>query len=165
MKNGESYIQFISKRNPFASIEGQYTFRTSDRKYHSITYEIPLDDFDYNGISVREYEISTEENFFKTGTLSLALNGTQMDVRYFINSDGFHVTGLKRPIPPVNPIPPQLSNVSTPRTVNRPVNRRPVRNQQQQSRNRVSLVNGRVLNPSFSRPDLLTGERSVQPGR
>lgn len=163
MKNGESYIQFVSNRSPFASIEGQYTFRTSDRKYHSVTYEIPLEDFDYSGMSVREYEISTEENFFKTGTLSLSLNATQMDVRYFVNSDGFHVTGLKRPLAQGNPNANAIPAATRP-VNNRPLNNRPVRNQQQ-IRNRVGTTNGRVLNPSFSRPDLLTGNRSVQPGK
>lgn len=164
LKNGESYIQFITKRNPFLSLEGQYTFRTSDRKYHSITYEVPLDDFDYTGVLVREYEISTEENYFKSGTLELALNGTLMDVRYFVNKDGFHVNGIKRPAPPA-PLPlaqPLAQTNPLNNQVNLPNNIRPVRNQQ--PRSRQSLFS-RLLNPSFSRPDLLTGNRSVQPGK
>lgn len=138
--------------------------RTSDRKYHSITYEIPLD-LDYHEMVVREYEISTEENFFKTGTISLGLNGTQMDVKYFVNSNGFHVANLQKAGAPVVPNQPKPTLTTRASIVNRPTNARPVRNQQQQRSNRPGSVNGRVLNPSFSRPELLTGDRSVQPGK
>lgn len=168
MKNGENYIQFITNRNTFPSMEGQYTMRTSDRKYHSITYEIPLD-FDYNEMIVREYEISTEENFYKTGTIRLALNNTDMDVKYFVNSNGFHVSDIERPgvQKPVVSTPPKPSSAPKPTTVasNRPqLNNRPVRNQQVRG-SRPGSVNGRVLNPSFARPELLTGERSIRPGK
>lgn len=53
LRNGENFIQFIGHKNRFASIEGSYTLRTSDRRYHTIVYEIPLDDFDYNGMAVK----------------------------------------------------------------------------------------------------------------
>lgn len=95
MKDGENYIQFVTQRSAFSSVEGQYTFRTSDDKYHSITYEIPIDEVDSNTIIIREYEISTPENFYKTGTLRLGLNDTSMDVKYYVNRNGFHVTDLK----------------------------------------------------------------------
>lgn len=97
MKDGENYIQFVTQKSSFSSVEGQYTFRTSDNKYHSITYEIPIDEVDSNTIIIREYEISTPENFYKTGTLRLGLNDTSMDVKYYVNRNGFHVTDLKSP--------------------------------------------------------------------
>ena len=115
-------------------MEGQYTFRTSDKKYHSITYEVPLDDFDYSGMNIREYEVSTDENFYKTGTLGLDFNGKQMDVRYFVNKDGFHVTNLKMQDSSADPNEqspiPLLNNRITrnqPRYRPGPANSRPVR--------------------------------------
>lgn len=154
MKNGENHIQFIGHRNQFSSVEGQYTLLTSDGKYHSFTYEIPIGDFDYNGLSMREYEISDEDNFFKTGTLELSMNGTAMDARWYVNSKGFFISDLKRLSPSLdlNPAPPALVS-----------NSRPVRNQPRVSG--LGAVLNRVLNPSFSRPELLTGNRSVQPGK
>lgn len=171
LRNGENYIQFISSRNPFKSIEGQYTFRTSDRKYHSITYEIPIDDLDYNGMVIREYEMSTEENFFKTGTLRIGVNNSAMDVKYFVNKNGFHVSDLQRPVsvsvqapvaqpvpvPAVGPIPPPPPAVST--TVSN--NNRPTQpatrvtrfSQQPRSQTRVDRP--------ISLPRLLTGERAA----
>lgn len=109
MKNGENYIQFISRRNQFSSIEGQYTLRTSDRKYHSVTYEIPLNDFDFNGIVIREHEMSTEENFQKSGTLRIDVNKTSMDVKYFVNKNGFFVTDIEKPLPTVRPLDPPVT--------------------------------------------------------
>lgn len=53
LKNGENFIQFIGNQNKFSSIEGSYTLRTGDRRYHTIVYEIPLNDFDYVGMSVK----------------------------------------------------------------------------------------------------------------
>jgi hypothetical protein len=194
LKNGQSYIQFITKKVPFSSIEGQYTLRSSDKKYHSITYEIPIDDFDYNGVAVREYEISSPETFFKTGTLRLLTKGEFMDVKYFINSNGFHVGNLLKKGPPLTPLPtisdvpapppvappaPQpASDVtvntgdisfttsinSQPTQASSPARNRPVRNQRRANQQTTPL-NPRALNPSFSRPDLLTGSRSVQPGK
>lgn len=114
-------------------MEGQYTFRTSDKKYHSVTYEVPLDDLDYSGINIREYEVSTDENYYKTGTLGLDFNGKQMDVRYFVNKDGFHVTNLKMQDAPEDleqPPLPLLNNRITrnqPRYRAAPANSRPVR--------------------------------------
>lgn len=113
-----------------------------------MTYEVPLGDHDYNGMYIKEYEMSTEENFFKTGILSLSVNGTQQDVRYFVNNSGFHVSDMRGPAP----IPPRANNP------------RRARNQSS-GRGGITALNARVLNPSFSRPDLLTGDRSVQPGK
>lgn len=169
LKNGENYIQFISSRNPFKSIEGQYTFRTSDRKYHSITYEIPIDDLDYNGMVIREYEMSTEENFYKFGTLRIGLNNSAMDVKYFVNKNGFHIADLQRPVPvdvpqqasvsqpvpvpAVGPIPPSPPTRQTPTVAasrpTQPANRPDPRNNQQQVRGQQSVQS----------PRLLTGER------
>lgn len=159
MNNGENYIQFITHRNSFPSIEGQYTMKTSDRKYHSITYEIPLD-FDYYEMIIHEYEVSTQENFFKTGTISLGLPGAQMNVKYFVNSRGFHVANLQTgPVGSLGTITAKPNEVAL--SANRSIEtNRIVRNQQ-----RPGLVNSRVLNPTFSRPELLTGNRSVQPGK
>lgn len=53
LRNGENFVQFIGYQNKFTSIEGSYTLRTSDRRYHTIVYEIPLDDFDYVGMAVK----------------------------------------------------------------------------------------------------------------
>lgn len=138
-------------------MEGQYTMRTSDRKYHTITYEIPLVS-DY-GMIIREYEISTKANFLKTGTISLGLPGAQMNVKYFVDSSGFHVANLQTV--------ESLSTISTKpkEALQKEANQiietnRKVRNQQ-----RPGLFNSRVLNPTFSRPELLTGNRSVQPGK
>lgn len=103
MKNGENYIQFISKKSQFLSIEGQYTLRTSDRKYHSVTYEVPLDDFDFNGVIVNEHEMSAEENYHKSGTLRIDANGTIMDVKYFVNKSGFFVADIEKPLTPTRP--------------------------------------------------------------
>lgn len=191
MKNGQSYIQFITKKTPFSSIEGQYTLRSSDKKYHSITYEIPIDDFDYNGIAVREYEISSPDTFFKTGTLRLLTKGELMDVKYFINSNGFHVGNLLKKGPPVAPLPtisdlpvppptapPAVQPVSVnsgaisltssiPIQASTPTSLigRLARNQRRANRQSAAAISPRALNPSFSRPDLLTGNRSVQPGK
>lgn len=145
--------------------------------------------------------MSTEENFFKSGTLRLDINGTNMDVRYFVNSKGFHVNDLKRldenqrPIASV-PNPPQRAALSPLQRLlgalqPTPVANAPIQNRQALGPNPVQAQNGgaarpinrivrnqadprgvrplayntRILNPSFSRPDLLTGNRSVQPGR
>lgn len=109
MRNGENYIQFISKKNQFLSVEGQYTLRTSDRKYHSVTYEVPLDDFDFTGVVVHEHEMSTEENFFKSGTLRIDVNGTLMDIKYFVNKSGFYVADIEKPLSPTRPsVPPPI---------------------------------------------------------
>lgn len=124
MKNGENYIQFISKRNQFLSIEGQYTLRTSDRKYHSVTYEVPLDDFDFNGVIVHEHEMSTEENFHKSGTLRIDVNGTLMDIKYFVNKGGFYVADIEKPQSATRPpVPPPV-----------PVSQRPQINTSRQAR-------------------------------
>lgn len=188
LRNGENFIQFIGRKNRFASIEGSYTLRTSDRRYHTIVYEIPLDDFDYNGMAVKgeimrklidtrkfsdifglfcdiEYEISTEENYFRSGVLQLAVNGTFMDVKFFVNKNGFHVADLQIPGTQQPLQQPQSGGVQrpfgpqvTPQRVtnNQVTQQRPTRQQQQP---------GRFLNPTFSRPDLLTGQSSIQPGR
>lgn len=115
-------------------MEGQYTFRTSDKRYHSITYEVPLDEFDYPVMTIREYEVSTDKNFYKTGTLGLDFNGKQMDVRYFVNKDGFHVSNLKMQGAPADLIDqsplPLLNNRITrnqPRYRANAANNRPVR--------------------------------------
>lgn len=110
MKNGENYIQFISKKGQFISIEGQYTLQTSDRKYHTVTYEIPLEDFDFNGVIVHEHEMSAEENFHKSGTLRIDANGTLMDVKFFVNKTGFFVADIEKPLtnrPLVLPLVPE----------------------------------------------------------
>lgn len=122
-------------------MEGQYTLLTSDGKYHSFTYEIPIGDFDYNGLSMREYEISNEDNFFKTGTLELSMNGTTMDARWYVNNKGFFISDLKRISPSLdlNPAPPALVS-----------NNRPVRNQPREASGLGALIN-RVLNPTFGR--------------
>lgn len=171
LRNGENFVQFIGHQNKFASIEGSYTLRTSDRRYHTIVYEIPLDDFDYVGMAVKEYEISTEENFFRSGVLQLFVNGTAMDVKFFVNKNGFHVsellrsgvsqpvtqqqqrpTGVQRPFGPFNVVPQR--GVQNPQQ-----NFRQPQQQQQQ--------NARFLTPTFSRPDQLTvpQPQSPQTGR
>jgi hypothetical protein len=120
-----------------------------------------------------EYEIATEENFLRSGVLQINVNGTLMDVKFFVNQNGFHVADLQRPggaqaspqpqqaqsgvqrpfgpqvTPQRGPVPPNINQPSPPPS-------RPARQQQQQQR---------FLNPTFSRPDLLTGQRSIQPGR
>lgn len=132
--------------------------RTTDRKYHSITYEIPLD-LEYYEMIIREYEVSTQENFFKTGTISLGLPGAQMNVKYFVNSNGFHVANLQRSAESVSAVTTKPNEVVLPG--NRPIeSNRIVRNQQ-----RPELVKNRALNPTFSRPELFTSDRSIQPGR
>jgi hypothetical protein len=89
------------------------------------------------------------------------MNGTAMDVRYFVNRNGFHIADLKpqgtvrqnRP----QVVPVQKRQQPEPTTANRPVrNQIPLRQR---------VPTNRALNPSFSRPDLLTGERSIQPGK
>lgn len=118
MKNGENYIQFVSKRSQFSSIEGQYTFLTSDKRYHSVTYEIPLNDFDFNGIVIREYEISTVENFHKSGTLRIIVNKILMDVKYFVDKNGFFVSDIEKPqIPSASPPVPAPVAVTSRSTV------------------------------------------------
>lgn len=129
--------------------------RTSDRKYHSVTYEIPLD-LDYQEMIIREYEVSTQENFFKTGTISLGLPNAQMDVKYFVNNNGFHVSNLQRPAGAISNVQTKPNEIAP---ATRPISNRIVRNQ------RPGAINSRVLNPTFSRPELLTGNRSVQPGK
>ncbi|CRL05910.1 CLUMA_CG018883, isoform A [Clunio marinus] len=160
MKTGENYIQFVTKRSGFQSLEGQYTLKTSDKRYHSITYEIPLDN-DYIEMLIREYEISTPENFYKTGTLGLIVNGNPMDVKYYVNKSGFHVTDVKQPTGSL------IFDLLRPNTQSRPapVSRPAAAGSSRPVRNRPAPVVPRVLNPSFSRPDLLTGNRSIQPGR
>lgn len=55
--NGEHFVQHINNSQSFISIEGSYSFKTSDKRYHSISYEIPLD-FDYVAMIVKgEYKI------------------------------------------------------------------------------------------------------------
>lgn len=92
-----------------------------------------------------------------------------MDVKFFVNKNGFHVADLQRPgvnqqQQPISggvqrPFGPQVTpqRANPPQLFNNQVT--PVTQQRQ------SQPNGRVLNPTFSRPDLLTGQRSVQPGR
>lgn len=54
--NGEHFVQHINNTQSFLSIEGSYSFKTSDKKYHSISYEIPLD-FDYVAMIIKgEYK-------------------------------------------------------------------------------------------------------------
>jgi len=156
LKNGQNYIQFVSKRNQFSSIEGQYTFKTSDSKYHSITYEVPLDDLDHNGVVIRENEISSEDTFFKTGTLRLQFNGTNIDVKYFMNKNGFHVQDFVRPDQARQNVPqtPTVRLVPTNRTL---------RNQRRI--NQRGIVNNRISNPSLIRGASLTGLKPVQPGK
>ena len=99
---------------------------------------MPVDDFDYHGLAIREYEMSTEENYFKTGTIRLGVNGTDMDVLWFVNSNGFHVSDLQKPsnktvtqsVPASTPVPSIA--ISTPDVTLRPPtadvdNNRPVR--------------------------------------
>lgn len=121
-----------------------------------------------------EYEIATEENFFRSGVLQINVNGTFMDVKFFVNQNGFHVADLQRPGGQPLPQQPQSSGVQrpfgpqvtpqrgpAPQNINQPSPpppSRPARQQQQQQQQRF-------LNPTFSRPDLLTGQRSIQPGR
>lgn len=40
-----------------------------------------------------EYEISTEESFYRPGTLQIFANGTSQNVKYFVTSNGFHLSG------------------------------------------------------------------------
>lgn len=129
-----------------------------------------------------EYEIATEENFFRSGTLALNVNSTQMDVKFFVDRNGFHVLDLQGPKAPQRP-QQQPTGVQRPfgplfnlgRANVRPV---PLNPQQQPNRPNVNQLqqlpianrqarnqNERFLNPTFSRPDLLTGNRSIQPGR
>jgi len=158
LKDGSNYIQHINLRNSFPSIEGSYTFKTSDKNYHTVSYEVPLD-LDYSTLIVKQYEIAPEENFFRAGSLNLQVNGTFMDVRYFVNSDGFHVGELQRQVVPVSQ-PQQQQQLPQQRPVaafNNNINNVQLNNQRQQP-----AINRRIT-PTFSRPDLLTGERSVQP--
>ncbi|XP_070502696.1 uncharacterized protein [Chironomus tepperi] len=127
LKNGENFVQFIINRNQFASIEGSYTLRTSDRRYHTVVYEIPLNDFDYVGMSVREYEVATEENFFRAGVVTLNVNNAPMDVKFFVDKNGFHVNDLRKPGTPVPNQKPQQGVQRPfgqlpldPRVINRP---------------------------------------------
>lgn len=95
--------------------------------------------------------MSTEENFFKTGTLRIGLNTTaQMDVRYFVNARGFHVADLQRPLEV--PIPPQVALIppNVAETIFAPANNRTVRQQ-------VPRANRPIASPR-----LLTGERLGQ---
>lgn len=117
-----------------------------------------------------EYEIATEENYFRSGSLQLAINGTFMDVKFFVNKNGFHVADLQKPgsqqqLQPQSggvqrPFGPQVTPQRGNNQVSQQPQGRPTRQQQQQQQQP-----GRFLNPTFSRPDLLTGQRSIQPGR
>lgn len=123
-----------------------------------------------------EYEISTEENYLRSGVLQLNVNGTAMDVKFFVNKNGFHVADLQKQVPqqqqpitggvqrPFGPLVvpqrgafPQGNNAQF--TQQQQQQSRSTRQQQQQQ------SQGKFLNPTFSRPDLLTGQRSIQPGR
>lgn len=105
---------------------------------------------------IRENEISSAEAFFKTGTLRLRINGTDTDVKYYINRSGFHIQDFIK----TDPIKEVVALMSTVRLF--PSNGS-FSNQSKLSRRGIG--NNRILNPSFSRPDLLTGLRSVQPGK
>ena len=113
---------------------------------------------------IREYEMSTEENFFKTGTLRIGLNNSSMDVKYYLNKNGFHVADLKRPatvsvpatvpiasipivIPSVVPIPPPIQSVPVPLAA------RSIPGLSRQ------VINQQRSNQPAASPRLLTGER------
>ena len=80
-----------------------------------------------------EYEVATEENFFRTGVVTLNVNNAPMDVKFFVDKSGFHVSDLKKFISPV-PNQKQQQGVQRPfgqlpldpRVINRPpVNQQP----------------------------------------
>lgn len=74
-----------------------------------------------------EYEVATEENFFRTGVVTLNVNNAPMDVKFFVDKNGFHVNDLKKP---VIPVPNQKSQqgvqrpfgqlTADPKVINRP---------------------------------------------
>ncbi|CAO1437450.1 unnamed protein product [Diamesa hyperborea] len=148
--NGEHFVQHINNTQSFLSIEGSYSFKTSDKKYHSISYEIPLD-FDYVAMIIKEYEISNEESFYRPGTLQIFANGTSQNVKYFVTSNGFHLSALQklggvRPDPVINSQQSQ-QNVNQPFSGQRPGQFNDQRQQQQ-------------------RPDLFNEQRQQQrPGQ
>jgi hypothetical protein len=66
-----------------------------------------------------EYEVATEENFFRTGVVTLNVNNAPMDVRFFVDKNGFHVNDLKKPVAPV-------PNQKQPQGVQRPFSQQPL---------------------------------------
>jgi hypothetical protein len=104
--------------------------------------------------------------------LALNVNGTQMDVKFFVDRNGFHINDLQRPRPQGQQQQQQQRPVGVQRpfgppfTAGRaPENNRPVPNNFIRPTRQNVNQNQRLLNPSFSRPDLLTGPNSIQAGR
>jgi hypothetical protein len=103
-----------------------------------------------------EYEISTEENFFRSGVLRVNVNGTSMDVKFYVNKNGFHVADLQKVGAP-QPLNVQQQNRLT--GVQRPFGPsvQPQRGSQVPQQNfRQPQQPTRFLQPTFSRPDQLT---------
>lgn len=66
-------------------------------------------------IQFTEYEISSEESFYRPGTLQIFANGTSQNVKYFVTSNGFHLSSLQklggnRPDPVLNSLPLQQNS-------------------------------------------------------
>lgn len=114
-----------------------------------------------------EYEISTEENFFRSGVLRVNVNGTFMDVKFYVNKNGFHVADLQR-IGAQQPVNVQQQQ-QRPSGVQRPFGPvvQPQRGSQvpQQNFRQPQQATGQFLQPTFSRPDQLTQPQSSQSGR
>jgi hypothetical protein len=89
--------------------------------------------------------VATEENFFRSGVLALSFNGTQMDVKFFVDKKGFHILDLQKKSPSngQQKLPKQTSGVQRPFGTNFNVQNRNVQPQ-------------RFLSPTFPRPDQLT---------
>lgn len=43
-------------------------------------------------INSTEYEVANEESFYRPGTLQIFANGTSQNVKYFVTSNGFHLS-------------------------------------------------------------------------
>lgn len=102
-------------------------------------------------IQFTEYEISSEESFYRPGTLQIFANGTSQNVKYFVTSNGFHLSSLQklggnRPDPVLNSLPLQqnsFNNQPFGQQQQRPDQFNDQRQQQQRPEQRPDVFNER----------------------
>lgn len=87
------------------SIDGVYTFKTSDNNYHMLSYMIshPFSDFadQESGVSelnvgcmlLTDYTIADEDSYYVDQTEIAVVNGEQKRLIYFFDSNGIHIKG------------------------------------------------------------------------
>ncbi|CAO1431394.1 unnamed protein product [Diamesa hyperborea] len=95
LNDGRYFYQTVNLPD---SIDGAYTFKTSDNKYHSLNYMIsrPFNqELGSSAFEVGSYTVADEESYYDGQNEIVLVNGEQKRLIYFFDSNGIHIKGFK----------------------------------------------------------------------